>query len=291
MLKDVEWAKDGTYRPGEKFSPERFFNEGLKNSCSFDLQLGYFSSATISVLAEGFATFISKGGVMRLVINQIVSEDDKVAIQKGVYGDVIDCMDLSNFNELCKTFDEYQEQFFRCLSYLIAQKKIDIRIIKPKGKKGIAHTKSGQFRDNDTTTSFTGSANFTISGLFNNIEEIKIDRSDSLDSMTRNRIKSQKESFDAIMNGQRNDIEYLSPSQLETAVSACYQDTSIDELLNVERQLDRIRFERKAQKVIEEGGFAHDDINIIDVEPHFPYSSGPRKWLRCGSPWIAHQTC
>lgn len=59
MLKDVEWAKDGTYIPGEEFSPERFFNDGLKPSCSFDLQLGYFSSATISVLAEGFATFIA----------------------------------------------------------------------------------------------------------------------------------------------------------------------------------------------------------------------------------------
>lgn len=35
MLKDVEWAKDGTYIPGEEFSPERFFNDGLKNSCSF----------------------------------------------------------------------------------------------------------------------------------------------------------------------------------------------------------------------------------------------------------------
>lgn len=34
MLKDVEWAKDGTYIPGEEFSPERFFNDGLKNSCS-----------------------------------------------------------------------------------------------------------------------------------------------------------------------------------------------------------------------------------------------------------------
>ena len=83
MLKDVEWAKDGTYIPGEEFSPERFFNDGLKNSCSFDLQLGYFSSATISVLAEGFATFIANGGVMRLIINQIVSEEDKEAIQKG----------------------------------------------------------------------------------------------------------------------------------------------------------------------------------------------------------------
>ena len=92
MLKDVEWAKDGTYIPGEEFSPERFFNDGLKNSCSFDLQLGYFSSATISVLAEGFATFIANGGVMRLIINQIVSEEDKEAIQKGVFGDVVDCM-------------------------------------------------------------------------------------------------------------------------------------------------------------------------------------------------------
>ena len=103
MLKDVEWAKDGTYIPGEEFSPERLFNDGLKNSCSFDLQLGYFSSAAISILAEGFATFIANGGVMRLIINQIVSEEDKNAIQNGVFGNVIDCMDLSDFESLRKT--------------------------------------------------------------------------------------------------------------------------------------------------------------------------------------------
>lgn len=281
MLKDVEWAKDGTYRPGEPFSPERFFNDGLKNSCSFDLQLGYFSSATISVLAESFATFIANGGVMRLAINQIVSEEDKKAITAGLMGDVFDCLDLSNFDELRKTFDEYQEQFFRCLSYLISQKRIEICIIKPKGKKGIAHTKSGQFRDNDTVTSFTGSANFTISGLFNNIEEIKIDRSDSLDEMTKNRIISQKQAFDAIMAGTRYDIEYLSPEQLESAVASCYQDTSIDELLDVEKQLDRIRLERKAQKAIlgrKNENMVNDDIHFEEVKPHFPYSSGPREY-------------
>lgn len=279
MLKDVVWASDGTYRPGEKFSPERFFNDGLKNSCSFDLQLGYFSSATISVLAEGFATFISKGGNMRLVINQIVSEEDKEAITEGMMGNVIDCMDLSDFNELRKTFDEYQEQFFKCLSYLIAKDRIDIRIIKPKGKKGIAHTKSGQFRDGETVTSFTGSANFTISGLFNNIEEIKIDRSDSPDIMTQNRIVSQKEAFDAIMNGERRDIEYLSAKELEAAVASCYHDTSIDELLDVELQLDRIRLQRKANKVILEGvKGVSEDIHFVSVEPHFPYPSGPREY-------------
>ena len=279
MLKDVVWASDGTYRPGEKFSPEKFFNDGLKNSCSFDLQLGYFSSATISVLAEGFATFISKGGNMRLVINQIVSEEDKEAITEGMMGNVIDCMDLSDFTELRKIFDEYQEQFFKCLSYLIVKDRIDIRIIKPKGKKGIAHTKSGQFRDGETVTSFTGSANFTISGLFNNIEEIKIDRSDSPDIMTQNRIVSQKEAFDAIMNGERRDIEYLSAKELEAAVASCYHDTSIDELLDVEQQLDRIRLQRKANKAILEGvKGVSEDIHFETVEPHFPYPSGPREY-------------
>ena len=172
MLCDVEWAEDGTYVPGEEFSPERFFNDGLMNSTEFDLKLGYFSSAAISVLAEGFATFISRGGFMRLIINHIVSPKDKEAITDGLMGNAIDCTDLSNFQYLKTTFDEYQEQFFRCLAYMISQKRIDIRIIKPRGKKGIAHTKTGQFRDGDSVTAFTGSANFTINGLFNNIVEL-----------------------------------------------------------------------------------------------------------------------
>ena len=84
MLYEVDWAEDGTYRPGEYHSPEKFFDDCLHNSNEFDLQLGYFSSAAISVLADGFASFISTGGKMRLVINHIVSENDKDAI-KGKY--------------------------------------------------------------------------------------------------------------------------------------------------------------------------------------------------------------
>ena len=214
MLYEVDWAEDGTYRYGDYYSPEKFFNDCLENSNEFDLQLGYFSSATISVLSEGFASFISRGGRMRLIINHIVSQEDKDAISKGVYGGVIDCFDLSNFEILRQTFDEYQQQFFECLAFLINNKRIDIRIIRPQNKKGIAHIKSGQFRDDDSTTSFTGSANFTISGLFNNIEEIKIDRSDSVDRMVQKRIANQREEFDAIMSHRKRNIEYLSPDKL-----------------------------------------------------------------------------
>jgi superfamily II DNA or RNA helicase len=275
MLYEVDWAEDGTYRPDEYYSPEKFFNDCLKNSKEFDLQLGYFSSATISILAEGFATFISNGGKMRLVINHIVSERDKGAIDKGVHGGVIDCFDLENFSELRKTFDEYQQQFFECLAFLIYRNRIEIKIVKPRNKRGIAHTKSGQFRDGDSITSFTGSANFTISGLFNNLEEIKIDRSDSVDTMVQKRIESQREEFNSIMLERKRNIEYLSPQELVSAVKSNYSDRNIEELLDVETKLKKIREEREVKKrkmdiVCEE--------SPMYAQPEFPYPTGPREY-------------
>lgn len=275
MLYEVEWAEDGTYKPGEYFSPEKFFNDCLENSKEFDLQLGYFSSATISVLADGFATFISKGGKMRLVINHIVSEEDKEAISKGVHGGIIDCFDLTNFETLRQTFDEYQQQFFECLAFLIYNKRIDIRIIKPRNKKGISHTKSGQFRDGDSITSFIGSANFTISGLFNNLEEITIYRSDSVDKMVQNRIASQREEFDSIMKGKKRNIEYLSPDNLISAIQSNFGDKDIEELIDVEKKLRKIKEERAIRDRQEQSDM---DSYIIDIEPSFPYPTGPREY-------------
>ena len=277
MLYEVDWADDGTYRPGEFNSPEKFFNDCLENSKDFDLQLGYFSSATISVLADGFATFISNGGRMRLIINHIVSEEDKEAISKGVHGGVIDCFDLTNFESLRQTFDEYQQQFFECLAFLIYDKRIDIRIIKPRNKKGISHTKSGQFRDGDSITSFTGSANFTISGLFNNLEEIKIDRSDSIDMMVQKRIKGQREEFDTIMEGKKKNVDYLSPENLVSAIMSNYGDKDIEELLDVESKLRRIKKERAIRERQERIDMA---CEVYEIEPHFPYPSGPREYQK-----------
>ena len=277
MLCDVEWAEDGTYMPGEEFSPERFYNDGLMNSTEFDLKLGYFSSAAISVLAEGFATFISRGGYMRLVINHIVSKKDKDAITDGLIGNVIDCEDLSNFHNLKTMFDEYQEQFFRCLAYMISIKRIDIRIIKPKGQKGIAHTKTGQFRDGDSITAFTGSANFTISGLFNNIENISIDRSDSVDVMVQKRIAKQRKDFDAIMSGDKKGIEYLSPKDLVEAISTNYGDSDIEELLDVEEKLKEHKRGKKADNLQNQWMAAEERT---EIEPHFPYPTGPREYQK-----------
>ena len=278
MLTDVDWAEDGTYRPDEYNSPEKFFNDGLLNSSEFDLQLGYFSSATISVLSDGFATFISNGGMMRLVINHIVSKEDKYAINNGIQGNVIDCFDLSNFERLKNTFDEYQQLFFECLAFLIHRKRIVIKIIKPKNRRGIAHTKSGQFRDGHSIISFTGSANFTISGLFNNLEEIHVDRSDSADVMIRKRIESQRSEFDAIMLNQKKNIEYLSPDNLVSAIESCYGDKDIEELLDIETKLRKIKREQARRERQQHVDMVCEDEAFF--KPIFPYPSGPREYQK-----------
>jgi superfamily II DNA or RNA helicase len=153
---------------------------------------------------------------------------------------------------------------------MISQKRIDIRIIKPRGKKGIAHTKSGQFRDGDSITAFTGSANFTISGLFNNIEEIKIDRSDSVDRMVQNRIIKQRKDFDAIMSGEKKGIDYLSPKDLVEAISTNYGESDIEELLDVERKLKEVKKSNRPITTV-----VQDELTV--ALPSFPYDK-PRDY-------------
>ncbi len=54
--------------------------EALVESTRLDLLLGYFSLSAINILALEFAKFISNGGRVRLVINHVLSANDKAAI-------------------------------------------------------------------------------------------------------------------------------------------------------------------------------------------------------------------
>ncbi len=75
--------------------------DGLCNSNRFDLLLGYFSSAAINVLSLGFASFLYNGGTVRMVVNNILSQDDRNAIKAGRNGDVVsNAFDLSDIKFL-----------------------------------------------------------------------------------------------------------------------------------------------------------------------------------------------
>ena len=192
------------------------------------------------------------------------------AVKRGV------CFEENGFlTKLVESSIERDGDMIRCVP-LEGEKEFRVENEQPRNPKGIAHTKSGQFRDGDSVTSFTGSANFTISGLFNNLEEIKIDRSDSIDKMVQNRIVSQREEFDSIMTGKKRNIEYLSPEKLVSAIQSNFGDKDIEELLDVEKKLRKIKEERLVRERQERLDMACEDI--ADIEPQFPYPSGPREY-------------
>lgn len=273
MLKDVQWSEDGTYAPQGEHKPIEFFNNALKNSYLFDLELGYFNSAAINVLSFAFATFIRNGGIMRMAINHIVTEKDKHAIQAGEQGNVEPPLDITNIEELTKVLDEYGEHFFRCLAYLIQEHRILIKIIRPKGTNGLAHTKRGMFSDGDTIVSFSGSANFTLGGFINNREEITLSFSTSPDPLIQKRIANRKDDFNKLMSGLDESVEYLSTADLESALSARYGKQEIEDLLDVEKKLKEYKKEHADNSAI-----IVDEIDgSFRGKPCFPYGN-PRNY-------------
>ena len=174
MLKDCDWSLDRDYKTGSENEPLQFYLDGLANSNEFSLLLGYFSSSAINLLSVGFATFISKGGNMKMVINHLLSAKDKEAISRVEDNpNEIRIFDLTDIVSLGRVLDEYDTHFFECLAYLISEKRIKIKVIKPKNGKGIAHYKSGVFSDGQDTVGYQASCNFTYYGLAENIEQLE----------------------------------------------------------------------------------------------------------------------
>lgn len=272
MLRDVQWSDDGTYTPQGEHKPIEFFNNALKNSYLFDLELGYFNSAAINVLSYSFATFIRNGGIMRMAINHIVSEKDKHAIETGMVGNIDAPFDITNIEELRKGLDEYGEHFFNCIAYLIQEHRIQIRIIKPKGSSGLAHTKRGQFSDGDTIVGFTGSANFTLGGFINNREDITISFNTSPDPVIQKRIANRKKEFNNLMAGLDDSVEYLSVTDLETAIHTQFGKQEIEDLLDVEEKLKKYKQSKDNNSKVTEYS-----VESYKCSPCFPYGN-PRDY-------------
>ena len=172
MLRDCDFEL--TYSTGLQHEPKEFFTEALIECKTFDLGLGFFSTSGIRCLAYGFALFIANGGRMRVVINHILSEQDKMAIENGQTGVIDgfeDCI-LNDVDQLCNTLSRQDEQFFRCFSYLISIDRIEfVATVSTQG--GLGHDKYGVFTDeNGDKVAFSGSANFSQTAMELNGETI-----------------------------------------------------------------------------------------------------------------------
>ncbi len=288
MLKEVKWSKDLSYRTGTEYEPFQFYLDGLLNSSRFDLLLGYFSSSAFNVLSLGFATFLSKGGEIRIIMNNVLSANDKEAIEKGIAGDLpVDLVDLNDLKGLSSKLDDYGTHFFQCISWLIHNKKLQIRIIKPKNNSGIAHYKSGIFSDSTDNVSFKASCNFTAYGLLQNLEEIDINLGWDGGS---SKVNSQIGYFEDIFLGNADFVEYVDARDIEIAIKNEFGSKEINELLIKESELVEKKSILYRNKIIKKAlSELSDKILTSANTPKFPYSQGPRQYqIDAYNNWVAN---
>jgi superfamily II DNA or RNA helicase len=288
MLKDIQYPESREYRTGTKFEPYQFYFESLLNSHSADLLLGYFSSSAINVLSLGFAYFLCNGGTMRLVINHIVNEKDYSILQEANSEYVTDYSShLESFDLLKVTLDKYGQHFFKCLAWLIANKRIEIIIIKPKKGRGIAHYKSGVFRDNKEQVKFKASCNFTASGLLVNLEELDV-KSSWDGERERISIKEQDQYFNNIIEKKFEEVEYVDYTNVViNDIQDKFGGFSLESLVEESKALrdkKNINLSDDCKMKIEaiENTFLEDD-----TKPKFPYKEGPRDYqIEAYQNWI-----
>jgi superfamily II DNA or RNA helicase len=279
MLRDCNWSEDREYVTGSSNEPLQFYLEGLSNSTHFDLLLGYFSSSAIHLLSIGFASFISNGGNMRIVINHLLSKTDKNAIILAKE-DNIKVFDLDNPKKLLNIFNDYDRHFFECLTYLISQNRIQIKVIKPKDSSGIAHYKSGVFSDENNSISYKASCNFTLYGLSENLEEL-VTYLDWENKFSHRRVNNQKKRIDNYFSEDDKSVEYIDSADIETVLKESFGNKDLNELIVQEEELARKKYKSYSKpalkKVIEK---LQHEIKLKSNTPKFPYPEGPREYQK-----------
>jgi superfamily II DNA or RNA helicase len=276
MLREVSWAENRLYNSGSQNEPLEFYLNCLNNSKSFDLLLGYFSSAAISVLSIGFAKFIHSGGILRIVVNNVLSAEDKESIKKGQSKSLTDIpFDITDIKQIKDSLDHYGKHFFQCLSYLISQDRIQIKIVTPKGRKGIAHYKNGIFSDGIDLVTFNASCNFTAFGLLENLEHLQ----SNLGWENSKTVQGHKAEFDDLFSGNSEKVNYLDVDDVTIALKGEFGSPDIQELIIQEEELlhkKMLEYQNKSLNLTLKKIEA--DLEKIIKEPRFPFPSGPREY-------------
>jgi superfamily II DNA or RNA helicase len=278
MLSDIKWTEDRSYKTGTVNEPFEFYFDCLINSNRLDLLLGYFSSSAINVLSTGFASFLYRGGKVRMVINDVLSGTDKSVLIKGKDGNVDPTLiNLKNLPELKTSLDVYDQHFFDCISWLIAKDRIEFTIVRPKNSHGTSHYKSGLFSDGKSEIAFNATCNFTASGLLSNLESLKVyDPQDG--AIAKKNIQNERTYFDDLFYKRADFAEYVETKDVIEAIVKVGSDKTLDELLIKEKELFSLKV-RASQKIdLNKQEKVEQEINRYLAAPRFPFDEGPRDY-------------
>ena len=264
-----------SYSQIDSHQPAEFCLQALSNSIKLDLGLGYFSSASFNVLANGMAQFIVNGGTMNLYINKYVSCED-YELLKGNYDNSFDEELASHFSTLKRTFESRDEHFFKCIAYLIQAHKINIKIV-VLSNGGLPHEKYGIFTDElDNKIYFNGSMNMTANAILGNLETVECTCSWKGDD-SKDKVSNFESHFNKVWNGNCPGVKIYEAKKFCSEIMTTYPEQDPEQLLEKEKQ-----FIKDIQK--------QRNSNISNA-PHFPtkYKDGALPYQEDAyNAWVAN---
>ncbi len=138
------------------------------------IMVGFFSSEVLASLAPGLATYIAGSeNSFRLIVSPLLQTEDQVAIEDGLKSAEVVADRI--LEELTVTEDLLQRHTLKCLSWLLRERRIEIKVALMKD--ALFHPKVWLFENRSDVVAAHGSSNVTIAGIWKNIEQIAISRS------------------------------------------------------------------------------------------------------------------
>ena len=143
-------------------------------SINVNIMMGFFTSSSFAEIAPGLALFLRKSHQkLRLIISPFISEEDQVAMQKGLKDAEKIASDA--IESFIPEADDLANHTLSCLAWLISSSRLEIRVALMKD--GLFHPKVWLFHDQADLAALHGSANMTGLGLRKNREQLSLARS------------------------------------------------------------------------------------------------------------------
>lgn len=186
-----------------------FFVPVLKETDTYDVAVGYFTSGWLRDTSEGFAEFALSGGMSRWVVSPQLDEKDSQSIMEStaIYSE----LGYTHERQLLDVIKALQVDTRRELCALIAADVLQFRIAIPRNNKsGMLHAKMGVATDRDCNkVAFSGSYNLTAAAK-SNWEHLDVFK--SWESGDDKRITILEERFDNLWTDNDPCYEVFVPS-------------------------------------------------------------------------------
>lgn len=177
-----------------------FLVPALSESVSYKRAVGFFSSSSLSEVAQGLGRIVATGGKVQLIASPYLSEDDIRAIEDG-YRRREDILQDALLRGLQPTdqLNRLEVDRLNLLANLIASGVLDIKIAFAESNSGfgIYHEKVGILTDDrGDVVAYSGSMNESLNAMKENYETVDVFR--SWFDAERERVQGKVSAFDSI---------------------------------------------------------------------------------------------